>query len=671
MRLKVYASKIGCILMKKSFQLSALAVALVAAGSVHAVTINNINGFDISFLGPDTSTSQSVDLGSSNSGFQNIGVPSLLQTGVVTRYDLSATQTVYAVQENSTSAPVYYEKNSLGEFVKIADQTAAASDVAGQPANAAGLLETTTSKQQKSETIKTVSDQNVQYGEKTTEREAVTVSKGQMTDGVALVEDLKNSTIPTSTETVTKDQSVTTGIIDSTGGVNTYGTVAKSKDTATDGTVTADKTATLTASGIVASDVVTGNSTTVTAEGITTSLITGNGANGALVLHGGTNSTTQTLDDNGVKFVTTDASGTVTGTTTIAADGTLTVQGVNVTGEIATNAANIATNTADIATNTGNIATNAANIATNTADIATNAANIATNTADIATNAANIATNTADIATNKADIATNAANIATNTADIATNKADIATNAANIATNTADIATNAANIATSTADIATNKADIATNKADIAINAAAISSEAATRLAADNAATTDRAAIRNEAAAETVRVNKAIVDGDAATLTSAKGYTDTTATTLRSEAAAETVRVNKAIVDGDAATLTSANGYTDAKAAATLVSANAYTDGRANQLNTRIDDVQKTAYRGIAIALAAQQAVPNIAPGQVAVFGGVGHYEGETAGSIGVVTSFTDRISASGAVGFAGGNEFGGRVGVSYVFGGK
>ena len=94
-------------------------------------------------------------------------------------------------------------------------------------------------------------------------------------------------------------------------------------------------------------------------------------------------------------------------------------------------------------------------------------------------------------------------------------------------------------------------------------------------------------------------------------------------------------------------------------------------DSRVNQLNSHVDDVQKTAYRGIAIALAAQQAVPNIAPGQVAVFGGVGHYEGETAGSIGVVTSFTDRISASGAFGFAGGNEFGGRVGVAYVFGGK
>ena len=90
-----------------------------------------------------------------------------------------------------------------------------------------------------------------------------------------------------------------------------------------------------------------------------------------------------------------------------------------------------------------------------------------------------------------------------------------------------------------------------------------------------------------------------------------------------------------------------------------------------NHMGNNIDKVQKTAYRGIAIALAAQQAVPNIAPGQVAVFGGVGHYEGETAGSIGVVTSFTDRISASGAFGFASGNEFGGRVGVAYVFGGK
>ncbi|WP_256414725.1 YadA-like family protein [Acinetobacter sp. 5862] len=180
-----------------------------------------------------------------------------------------------------------------------------------------------------------------------------------------------------------------------------------------------------------------------------------------------------------------------------------------------------------------------------------------------------------------------------------------------------------------------------------------------------------------EAADTQIRTDFAAAD--VATLTSANGYTDTkAAATLTSangytdtKAAATLASANGYTDTKSAATLTSANTYTDTKAAATLVSANAYTDGRANQLNTRIDDVQKTAYRGIAIALAAQQAVPNIAPGQVAVFGGVGHYEGETAGSIGVVTSFTDRISASGAFGFAGGNEFGGRVGVAYVFGGK
>ena len=92
----------------------------------------------------------------------------------------------------------------------------------------------------------------------------------------------------------------------------------------------------------------------------------------------------------------------------------------------------------------------------------------------------------------------------------------------------------------------------------------------------------------------------------------------------------------------------------------------------ASQLNNRIDDVEKTSYRGIAIALATQQQIPNIGAGQFAVFGGAGHYEGESAGAIGVASVFADgRTSVSAAVGFSGGNEVGGRVGVSYVFGGK
>ena len=117
-----------------------------------------------------------------------------------------------------------------------------------------------------------------------------------------------------------------------------------------------------------------------------------------------------------------------------------------------------------------------------------------------------------------------------------------------------------------------------------------------------------------------------------------------------------------------------ANGVADTDAA-NLGQVRAYyndVSGRVNQLNSRVDDVEKTSYRGIAIALAAQQQIPNIGAGQFAVFGGVGHYEGESAGALGVASVFADgRTSVSAALGFAGGNEVGGRVGVSYVFGGK
>ena len=89
-------------------------------------------------------------------------------------------------------------------------------------------------------------------------------------------------------------------------------------------------------------------------------------------------------------------------------------------------------------------------------------------------------------------------------------------------------------------------------------------------------------------------------------------------------------------------------------------------------LNRRFDDVETNAYRGVAISLAAQQAVPNMKPGQFAVFGGMGHYEGQSAGALGITSVLEDgRTSFSGAFGVAGGGEVGGRVGVSYVFGGK
>lgn len=93
---------------------------------------------------------------------------------------------------------------------------------------------------------------------------------------------------------------------------------------------------------------------------------------------------------------------------------------------------------------------------------------------------------------------------------------------------------------------------------------------------------------------------------------------------------------------------------------------------RMDQMNKRIDDVEKTAYRGVAIAMAAQQAIPNIGAGQTAVFGGVGFYESESAAALGLATVLKDgRTSFSGALGVAGDGEVGGRVGVAYVFGGK
>lgn len=91
-----------------------------------------------------------------------------------------------------------------------------------------------------------------------------------------------------------------------------------------------------------------------------------------------------------------------------------------------------------------------------------------------------------------------------------------------------------------------------------------------------------------------------------------------------------------------------------------------------SRLNSRVNEVEETAYRGIAIALAAQQQVPNIGAGQFAVFGGVGHYEGESAVALGLANVLENgRTSFSAAVGTAGNGEVGGRVGMAYVFGGK
>lgn len=110
-----------------------------------------------------------------------------------------------------------------------------------------------------------------------------------------------------------------------------------------------------------------------------------------------------------------------------------------------------------------------------------------------------------------------------------------------------------------------------------------------------------------------------------------------------------------------------ANGVVDSDAA-NIGQVRSY----ATQVNRRLDNVEETAYRGTAIALAAAQQVPNIKPGQFAVFGGVGHYEGESAVAIGGVAALADgRTSISAALGTGGSGSVGGRVGVSYLFGGE
>lgn len=115
------------------------------------------------------------------------------------------------------------------------------------------------------------------------------------------------------------------------------------------------------------------------------------------------------------------------------------------------------------------------------------------------------------------------------------------------------------------------------------------------------------------------------------------------------------------VADSDAA------NYGQVKAA--VATSQAYTDASFNRLSHRLDNVEKTAYRGVAISLAAQQAVPNMKPGNFAVYGGLGHYESESAGALGIATLLDDgRTSISAALGFAE-SEVGGRVGVSYVFG--
>ena len=227
---------------------------------------------------------------------------------------------------------------------------------------------------------------------------------------------------------------------------------------------------------------------------------------------------------------------------------------------------------------------------------------------------------------------------------------------------------NATNLNVSDLNIVNLSADVITlDGVDLSHTISGIDSKAETAIATANNANT-------KADTAITTANNANTKADTAI---------TTANNVNTKADTAITTANNANTKADAATLTANDAKTlatdaDVKATNALnaiqgVESNfAQVNSRVDQLNSKISDVEKTANRGVAIALAAQQQVPNMGAGQTALYGGVGHYESESAFALGLTTVFGNgRTSLSGAVGVAGGSEVGGRVGIAHVFGGK
>ncbi|WP_371972067.1 hypothetical protein, partial [Acinetobacter sp. AL9] len=349
--------------------------ALITAGIATNVTTAQLNATDATVTG--TLTASAVNIVNANS----LGVPntSTSTSGISTTQKYNAgtiagiADDVYKITEQDPSTGTltdkYYTKSSVVDpvtgkytYTKVeldASQKAAlpfTGNKTGQTLNDTKIEDVIASQS-------TINGQKVDFSNSKTRDTTVDI-KGDLLQ----IDPVTGNRIPGQDEVANgqalsnqvklEENRAAIGILDRDGnpqtqdeyyGVNTVKTIYdEPTKTRTSGDTTIEGDSIVLTSTTTVDGTLTGTKTTsVNASGITTSRINGNGANGALVLHGGTNSTTQTLDDNGVKFVTTDASGTVTGTTTIAADGTLTVQGVNVTGEIAANTAAIAQEVTD------------------------------------------------------------------------------------------------------------------------------------------------------------------------------------------------------------------------------------------------------------------------------------------------------------------------------------
>lgn len=137
----------------------------------------------------------------------------------------------------------------------------------------------------------------------------------------------------------------------------------------------------------------------------------------------------------------------------------------------------------------------------------------------------------------------------------------------------------------------------------------------------------------------------------------------------------ERMLTNVASVDPtDAANATSAinaatmNSAITQSAAQTLQSANQYTDRAISQMADRVNDVDRSAVRGIAAASALNNVTPYL-PGRTSMNAGIAVYRGAPA--IGVTVSRWNQkgnINLNGGVSSAGGNSTIVRVGAGFVF---
>ena len=190
-----------------------------------------------------------------------------------------------------------------------------------------------------------------------------------------------------------------------------------------------------------------------------------------------------------------------------------------------------------------------------------------------------------------------------------------------------------------------------------------------TAAALDSKVTTEVARIDSTAATEKTRVNGEIARIDTTTTTLTNKVSAVETSTAQMSTKVDTVVASNAAISTKVDGVVASSNILSAKFDTEVTRLDSMISNSYKNLSHRVDNVEKTANRGVAISLAAQQAVPNLAPGRSAVYAGVGHYEGESAGAAGFATLMEDgKTSFGAAIGVAGAGQVGGRVGVSYTF---